>query len=93
MAYVLNAFVAKEKALQVISEEFEQATLVRLPQGFGLVPIVWSLRHEISQVVKPVLVDSFNYLSMSMESCISLLEFSGQIAYVESEFFGGDGGH
>ena len=86
MSYTLQAVIGGEADLQ--AHEAEGVCIVRLTQGLAMIPITEALREKLGI---PFL--EFGHSDEALE-CIGDLvnHIKNKVAYVEAEFFGGDGG-
>jgi hypothetical protein len=89
MGYYLQALVGKADALSKHTSEFEHARLVPLTQGIALIPLTDDLHHEIGSGDE---ADRFEKISPSVEQWAQRISSTAPVAYIEAEFFGGDGG-
>ncbi len=90
MSYVLQAIVGAESVLT--SSIGANVRLVRLPLGLALVPLVETLRAELSLPHLPLTDDgvSEEVPEPLAKLCRSLSRW-GRIAYVEADLWAGDG--
>jgi hypothetical protein len=97
VAYELQAVIANQRVLNRHCQGFSQAKIVSLHYSeLGLVPVTSELRQEVAvQNEKASIefdVSIFEGLSLEMVSWIRAISADGMVAYVEAEFFGGNGG-
>ena len=88
MGYFLQALIGKQNILKVHAPKYKNATVIELRENIGLIPITDELYEEIEGEQS----DEFYRLSESVESWARLISADGLVAYIEAEYFGGDGG-
>ncbi|WP_415898134.1 hypothetical protein [Neptuniibacter sp. QD57_21] len=90
----IAAIIAKSETTKALDERFVLAKSIQLPQGFGMVPLTEALIEDITELGANSSVphEEFEYLNISIVQVLEELSFSGLICYVETEYFGGDGG-
>ncbi|MFC2133769.1 hypothetical protein ACFLTH_04060 [Bacteroidota bacterium] len=105
--YTLEALLAHHETLEPALEIFPNATLVQLPQNIGMIPVDGFLLQELeiyyqggTKVTRPVTQNfstsvhpDFERLILGVERLAEHLSDRGLVAYVESTFTGGYGGH
>jgi hypothetical protein len=89
MGYYLQALIGKNQTLKVNALLFQSARFVLLEQDIAMIPITEELCEEIDAISQ---VEGFYKLSPEIEEWAKRISASGFVAYVEAEFFGGDGG-
>ena len=92
MGYYLSAFVGKSKDLECIHESYETAIIIELGQGLSLIPLTEELFDRINNFVVSGNINTFEYLTLTIEREILKIIEGKAIAYVEAEYFGGEGG-
>lgn len=101
MGHVITAYVAKISTLTQIAAEYRSAVVIPLGQEFGLLPITDAFRREAhapggEPIVDIVWTDE-NILLQFHDITDKLAEIGvaassmGAVAYIENEYFGGDG--
>src|SRR5690349_6692820 len=87
MSYTLQAVIGEERDLR--SHAIEGAIVITLPQGKGLLPVNETLRDRFGI---PFL--ELGHTDEALHSISAFVALFGKmkLAYVEAEFFGGDGG-
>ncbi|MBJ6367504.1 hypothetical protein L3X37_02735 [Sabulilitoribacter arenilitoris] len=93
MGYTLKAYLGKTENLNSILERFSEAQIVDLKHGFSLIPMTEELFDEINNDEASAGISTFEFLDKKMEQKTIELVGDKEIAYVESDFFGGKGGH
>jgi hypothetical protein len=88
MSYVLQALVGKGETLQSHTSDFQHVHVVPLPQGLALIPIVDDLHEHFGEDGAR---EGFYRLSSDIEVWAQQMSASSPVAYIEAEFFGGDG--
>src|SRR5262245_40171270 len=94
MGHALHAVIGRPAPIAQFASRWFSAHLVRLPQGFALVPLTESLHDEIVAAEKseaPDLFPQFERLSASVEAALREASASGPLAYLETDYFGGCG--
>jgi len=90
MGYYLQAFIGRQQDLQLIQSAYPLSNLIYLGQGISLIPMTESVFDQINQ--DKISENIFEYLTTNVE--IEVLKRIGdrEIAYIEAEYFGGEGG-
>lgn len=88
MAYCLQAFIGRHDSLQGVGDE--ELRLVELPQGYGMLPLTSGVRRRFGLPFCP-LTDGDENLPDELVSLCAAISRKGHLAYVEAEFFGGNG--
>ena len=92
MGYYLRAFICKQADADIFTENFGKANNVVIGQGLSLIPMTEDLYDEINDFVVSVSVDKFEYLTSNIETKVLQSIGKKKFAYVEAEYFGGEGG-
>lgn len=87
MGYFIQAIIGKADALSKHTSEFQHAQLVLLPQGMAMIPLTDDLHDEIGGGDL-----GFVKLTSVGEQWAMNISSLAPVAYIEAEFFGGDGG-
>jgi len=87
MAYTLQAFIGDQSTLE--QKAASGLPFVPLPQGKALIPLTDDIRDNHGIPFLPLTDEGKEEIPASIESLAD--QFKGAIAYVEAEFFGGDG--
>jgi hypothetical protein len=89
MAYTLQALIAKQDVLR--SLPIDGGIVVRLRQDFEMLPFTGAFirKHQISFL--PLTNEGLEQLPKNVKALCAKCSMNGQLAYVEAEFFGGDG--
>ncbi len=93
MGYRLKAFIGTKESLVPIISKYAYAILVDLNDEISMISVTDELFDEINQMVKSTKIAPFSFLSHNLESKVLKLIGNATLAYVESDFFGGHGGH
>ena len=93
MGYTLKAYIGKRENLTPISESYHEAAIVDLNNAISMIPITDELFDEINEMRVSDGIDKFSFLNENLERKTIDLIGNREVAYVESEFFGGQGGH
>jgi hypothetical protein len=89
MAYTLQALIAKAGTLK--RGAIEQAHVVTLKAGFEMIPFTSAFLSVHKLPFLPLVDEGQSQLPESIAEICVALTTSGESAYVEAEFFGGDG--
>jgi len=92
MGYYLQAFICKQDDTNNLTDKFEKAKKIEIGQGLSLIPMTEELFDQINEFVVSNAVDKFEYLTDNIETKILQLIADKKFAYVEAEYFGGEGG-
>ncbi len=93
MGYTLKAYLGKEENLIPILEKYSQSQKVHLNNGIFMIPMTDELFDQINEMKHSSGISTFEFLTENIEKkTIQVIE-NRELAYVESEFFGGQGGH
>lgn len=93
MGYTLKAYIGKEENLNPILEKYSESKKVNLNQGISMIPMTDKLFEEINEMKSSSGISTFEFLTKDIENkTIQIIE-NLEVAYVESDFFGGQGGH
>lgn len=65
--------------------------LVALDQGYALVPVTHEMLDEVPRRVGDEVVDGFIYLAPSWQVRLAELSAGGELVYIETDYFGGQG--
>ena len=92
MGYTLQAFITKKSNHKNLIDFYTNATMVDIGQELCLIPFTKELFDEINKLTKSKPIGKFDYLTENIE--IELLKQVGdiKIAYIEADYFGGEGG-
>ena len=92
MGYYLRAFICKQANTNVFTDNFDKAKNVEIGQGLSLIPMTEHLYDQMNDLIVSNSVDDFEYLTDNIEANILQKIGDRKIAYVEAEYFGGEGG-
>jgi hypothetical protein len=92
MGYYLRAFVGKQEDLKAITEAYHEAKIISLAQGISLVPHTEKLYDQINIFESSANIELFEFLTANVEDKILKAIDHKAIAYVEADYFGGEGG-
>lgn len=89
MAYTLQVLIAKQGTLT--SLPIDGGVVVRLGQDFEMLPFTGAFiqKHQIAFL--PLTDEGLEQLPENVKALCAKYSVNGQLAYVEAEFFGGDG--
>lgn len=92
MGYYLQAFICRQPDQNLLTERFDKAVSVDLGQGLALVPMTEELFDQINNFCSSSSVDKFEYMTENVEQKVLDAIGDRKFAYVEAEYFGGEGG-
>ena len=93
MSYVLQAILAKEEIIARLCTELKAGKTIGLEQGFAMIPVDAKLADIIDPAKDSESIDDFIMLTDTLEKTLLEGLKEAKFAYLESEFFGGSGGH
>jgi len=93
LGYTLKAFIGKEKSIKPILEKYSKSQKVDLNKGISMILMTDELFDEINEMKSSSIISKFVFLTENIEQKIIEVLGNIELAYVESEFFGGQGGH
>ena len=94
MAHKIQVILAKEKIIEKFCKNWVHAQKLILPQGFALIPLKINLLKDINELnknnnIKPY--KEFIHLSSSLQELLIAESVCCKIAYLETEYIGGNG--
>jgi hypothetical protein len=92
MGYYLQAFICRQPDQSLLTEKFNKAVYVDLGQGLALIPLTEELFDQITNFCSSPSVDKFEYMTENLEQKLLDAISDRKFAYVEAEYFGGEGG-
>ena len=92
MGYYLKAFIGNHADLSILTDRFVNATQVDIGQGLALIPMIDELFDEINNLNEEGVIENFELLNEKIEADVLSLINNAKLAYVEAEYFGGQGG-
>ncbi|MCE5278378.1 MAG: hypothetical protein ABFD92_01390 [Planctomycetaceae bacterium] len=91
MAHHIQAIIGSQQLLKVLEEKYTHAKVVKLANGFAMVPMLGDLHDEMG-VDDAVEHDSrFMLLSSHVWKVLQDMSLMDPVAYIETEYFGGTG--
>ncbi len=93
MGYTLKAYIGKEENLNPILKKYSESQKVNLNGGIYMIPMTDELFDEINEMKSSSGIATFEFLTENIEQKTIETIGNRELAYVESEFFGGQGGH
>lgn len=93
MGHYLKAFIGHKESLTPIREKYESSNLVSLSDEIFMIPMTDELFDEMNNLNTSPGILSFELLNENIEKITLELIGMKKLSYVESEFFGGQGGH
>jgi hypothetical protein len=99
MAHSLPAIIASSQSLKEIADRFQHAHLVPLTDDFAMIPATRNLLDELEIELADAIDTSsrapsseeFSYLTHSLHGLLCELSRRTPAAYIETNYFGGDG--
>lgn len=93
MAYVLRAIIAPKHVLSEPLPWLADSRVIELPQGMAMIPLSRMLREQYGPAERPWLYEKHGetWLPQALVPVLEELSRHGPVAYVESEYHGGDG--
>ncbi len=89
----MKAFIGRKENLTPIRDKYSNSNLVDLSDEISMIPMTEELFDEINQLDTFSGISSFEFLTENIENKTLDLIGDKKLAYVESDFFGGQGGH
>lgn len=93
MGYTLKAYFGRKENLTPVLEKYTKSKLVELNSDISMIPMTAELFDEINQMETSSEIMRFEFLTKNVENQTLETIGSKELAYVESAFFGGEGGH
>jgi hypothetical protein len=94
LSHVLHAVVGSTKSVKELSNQWELAYYIALPQSFAMIPFTSALFDDITELMNISAPDpflEFERLSASAEIVLSDASKFGALGYIETDYFGGCG--
>jgi hypothetical protein len=92
MGYYLQAFICTKPDSKLLTERYDNAIAVDLRQGLSLIPMTAELFDQISNFSSSPSVGKFEFMTEIIERNVLAAIGDNKFAYVEAEYFGGEGG-
>ena len=92
MGYYLQGFICRQSDTSLFTDKFDKAVSVELGQGVALIPMTEELFDQINNFSSSPSVEKFEYMTENVEQKVLSAIGDKKIAYVEAEYFGGEGG-
>lgn len=91
MTYILQAFIVKKSTHYKLTDFYQNAIAVNISNDLSLIPFTTELFDEINKLTASNPIGKFAYLTENIE--IELLKHfeNIKVAYIEAEYFGGQG--
>jgi len=91
--HAIEVIIAKEEITKDIESRFVCAKSVSLTQGFAIVPLTDELKDDLDELIgkEQLSYECFEKLSSSVCELITDTQIQYKIAYIETEYFGGEG--
>lgn len=94
MGHHLRAVIGKAQPVAQLARNWVYARLVVLPQGFALIPVTRALHEDVIELFGEDLASPHGELvtlSTALERVASDASHGAQLAYIETDYFGGRG--
>ena len=91
MGYTLQAYIGKVDALTLLDEEYVESHMVNLNAEISMILMTEELFDEINEMKPSTTISKFAFLNENIESKTLQIIGDRELAYVESDFFGGEG--
>jgi len=94
MGHSVEAIVGKTELITSLADDWVSAKATRLEQGFSMIKMEDQLIDDISELAnlpQNNIVEGFEFLTLSLESILKQKAIGAEIAYIETEYFGGSG--
>jgi hypothetical protein len=94
MGHHLRAVIGKAQPVAQLARNWVYARLVVLPQGFALIPVTRALHEDVIELFGEDLASPHGELvtlSTALERVVSDASHGAQLAYIETDYFGGMG--
>jgi len=92
MSYYLNAFIGRQKSLQLLTNNFRTAKQIDGGNEIFIIPMTEDLYDEINNFMVSDDIGSVTYMTKNVEAEILKIIENECVGYVEAEYFGGQGG-
>lgn len=89
MGYTIQAIIGKRAEIR--SAEIKAGNVILLPQDLGMIPLGDECRERNAIPFLPLTDEGWKTVPESIAKLCSSLSSKGKIAYIEAEFFGGEG--
>ncbi|MBI5101177.1 MAG: hypothetical protein HZB33_05010 [Nitrospirae bacterium] len=89
MGYTIQAIIGRRK--QIETAAIEDATVILLAQELAMIPLGDKFRERYKIPFLPLTDEGWHSLPENIGELCSRLSMNGKIAYIEAEFFGGEG--
>lgn len=92
MTYILQAFITKKSNHKILTDSYKKSIAVEIGHELSLIPFTTELFDEMNKMKDSKPIGKFDYLTENIE--VELLKQIGDIkfAYIEADYFGGEGG-
>jgi hypothetical protein len=94
MGYYIQALISATPTLEPIARVFQQARIVRLSQGFALLPATHGFVEEVARAdlaSAERAFGQFEFLTPSVAALATNASRISPVVYIETEYFGGIG--
>lgn len=92
MGYYLQTFICTKVDTNFLAEIHSKAVAVDLRQGLSLIPMTEELFDQINNFSSSPSIDKFEFMTENVERNVLAAIGNRKFAYVEAEYFGGEGG-
>ena len=92
--HAIAVILANKKITMEIADRFVLAKSLELSQNFGLVPLTDDLSDDLVELIDELDIpyEEFEYLNQSVVELLEDVSSLGKVSYIETDYFGGDGG-
>lgn len=92
MGYTLKTFLCKQQDAVQLTKNFDTAFQINLDQNLCLIPMTDDLFDQMNENADTTPLGGFVYFNETIEDKIVVMIKNIKMAYVEAEYFGGQGG-
>jgi len=91
--HAIAVILAKKNITKEIAGRFMLAKSVELTQDIGLVPMTDDLSDDLLELIdnSDIPYEEFEYLNKSVIEVLEDVSSLGEVSYIETDYFGGDG--
>jgi|GEM_PF-1141403 len=91
MGYYLEAFICKIQDASLLADQFNNAVAVELTDELSLIPMTEALFDEVNELSSSPSIENFQFMTEKVEQKVLDAIGYSKFAYVEAEYFGGEG--
>lgn len=86
----IHAIIVRGSSCDTLLEKLTKS--IALPQGYCLIPVNDSFYLSACGIQPPSIIENFEFLTPEFKVWLAFASKAQQIAYIETDYFGGDGG-